>query len=55
MNKYITPKVEINEAFCADVITISPEAPVVPVTYESLPGVDEGDSKSAVFNVGLWM
>lgn len=55
MNKYITPKVEINEAFCADVITISPEEPVVGVVYEALPGVDEGNSKSAVFNVNLWM
>jgi len=55
MSKYIAPSMEINEVYCDNIITVSPEAPVVPVTYESLPGVDEGDSKSAVFNVGLWM
>ena len=54
MNKYITPTMEILDFQSNDIVALSEEASAL-VVYESLPGVDEGDSKSAVFNVNLWM
>lgn len=49
MNKYISPKIEIQELHSADVITSS-----VGVTYGALEGVDNGESKTAIFNANFW-
>ncbi len=50
MNKYITPTIEIEEIQCTDVITASGG-----VTIGELEGVDNGNSKSAIFSASHWI
>lgn len=50
MNKYISPTIEIQNLHSADVITSSGG-----VTYGQLDGVDDENSKSAIFNVSFWL
>ncbi len=50
MNKYISPEIEIQNLHSADVITSSGG-----VTYGQLDGVDDENSKSAIFNVSFWI
>ena len=50
MNKYVSPEIEIQNLHSADVITSSGG-----VTYGQLGGVDDENSKSAIFNVSFWM
>ena len=50
MSKYISPIIEIEKVHSADVITSSVSA----VTYGELKGVDNGESKTAIFDVNYW-
>ena len=50
MTKYIAPKIEILKAEAADVITVSGA-----VEVGELKGVDNENSKSAIFNAGFWL
>ena len=50
MSKYIKPEIEILELESADVITASSG-----VEIGELKGVDDGNSKTAIFNAGFWM
>ena len=52
MNKYISPEIEIQNLNSADVITSSLSQAI---TYGTLEGVDDENSKSAIFNVSLLM
>lgn len=49
MNKYITPKIEIEAIEASDVILASSGYEV-----KALEGVDTGDDKSVVFSVFRW-
>lgn len=49
MNKYVSPLIETEENYGADVISSSGGFRI-----GSLDGVDEGDSKSAIFDAGFW-
>lgn len=51
MNKYISPEIEIQNLHSADVITSSSE----PIIYGALEGVDDENSKSAIFNAEHWI
>ena len=50
MNKYISPEIEIQNLHSADVITSSGA-----VTVGQLEGVDNTESKTAIFNVSFWL
>lgn len=50
MNKYISPKIEIERIEVEDVITASGSG----VTIAALEGVDSEESKSAIFNALFW-
>ena len=50
MNKYVSPEIEIQNLHSADVITSSGG-----VTYGQLEGVDNAESKTAIFNVSFWL
>ena len=52
MNKYVSPEIEILNVHSDDVIMASNEAAV---TYGALEGVDDENSKSAIFNVSFWL
>lgn len=50
MNKYVSPEIEIQNLHSADVITSSGG-----VTYGQLEGVDDENSKTAIFNAEHWI
>lgn len=52
MNKYVSPEIEIHDLHSADVITSSKETAV---TYGALEGVDNENSKSAIFDASFWL
>ena len=52
MNKYISPEIEIQNLHSADVITSSTAQAI---TYGAIEGVDDENSKSAIFNVSFWL
>ena len=52
MNKYVSPEIEIQDLHSEDVIMSSR---ATALTYETLEGVDDENSKSAVFNVNYWL
>ena len=52
MNKYVSPEIEIQDLHSEDVIMSSNEAAVA---YGALEGVDDENSKSAIFNVNFWL
>ena len=50
MSKYIKPEIEILQLESADVITVSSG-----VEIGELKGVDNENSKTAIFNAGFWL
>ena len=52
MNKYVSPEIEIQMLQSDEVIMASEEAAI---TYGTLEGVDDENSKSAIFNVSFWL
>ena len=52
MNKYVSPEIEIQNLHCNDVILSSNTAAI---TYGALEGVDNENSKSAIFDANHWM
>lgn len=49
MSKYVSPIIEIEKVHSVDVITSSNA-----VTISELKGVDNGESKTAIFDAGFW-
>ncbi len=52
MNKYVSPEIEIQILQNDDEIMSSRETSI---TYDALEGVDDENSKSAIFNVRFWL
>ena len=50
MNKYISPTIEIQKLHSADVITLSALFQI-----GKLEGVDDEESKTAIYNAGNWI
>ena len=52
MKKYISPTIELVEIETNDIMSVSNGTGVYIAPLE---GVDEGDSQSAIFDVGYWL